>query len=369
MTATADLRLSSSAFSYAAQCLKRYQYRFVDRLVPKPKTLGLPLRRGIWVHSCLEALVRGEDWTTVLSELAQQAAEYEMDPNEILKLSKHVVDIIEGYIDYYDEDDAFNPLTPVLIEEEIELSINEYLTITVTPDLLARNKQGLWLIENKSTVEIPSSAWRGVDPQTAIQYVALIKEAAKRKDPSLAPVGIMFNYLLTRPAPMLKFKQKDLQPYATKIKATTPVAFERSLNYPGVREMIATVPEYSAMIAQKRAEIVHSDVFYQRFWHFRPKEHLLETFADVSHTVKNIRLAMQLKHFPRAFHPIMCSKFCTYGQLCMTEYMTGKEAQVLRRENFDLDDGTREGVTARERVLARLALESTAGVEGLDDWL
>ena len=67
---TLDLSLSSSAYRDASNCLKRYQYRWLDNLVPVPRDAKPALRRGIWLHRTLELHDLGEPWEAELARMA-----------------------------------------------------------------------------------------------------------------------------------------------------------------------------------------------------------------------------------------------------------------------------------------------------------
>ena len=56
-----------------------------------------------------------------------------------------------------------------------------------------------------------------------------------------------------------------------------------------------------------------------------------------------IQQAERANVWPRSFNVMTCSKFCPYGKLCMSEFVSGKVNQTMRDEYYMLDDGYREG--------------------------
>lgn len=313
--------LSSTMMSDFSTCLKRGQYRWVDKLVTKPRDLGVPLRRGIWLHRCLEVFHQGGHWEEELTRMESWAEEHGVDAAKALEISDECYDIMRGYIDYWPQ----GLWTVLQAEEPIELSFGPDAGIRATIDLRVQTKDGIFLVEHKSTSEIPPASWRSVDPQTALQYWLCLQKG-------LPVDGIIFNYLLTKKPAEPRWK-KDGTLYANSTP-TTSAAFERG--------MVAAGKEYNHDgVPQAEAQLVNDGLFYQRYTVLRPLDNVRETMQDVLDLLEDINAARKRGHYRRSFHPLTCRRFCPYASICIHEYLLGKESPTLRDELFMIDDGSR----------------------------
>lgn len=345
------LKLSTTSFSAAARCLKAYYYRYVLGLVPKPRLVRNPLRRGIWIHSCLEFHHRGWDWREILGALVEQAREWSIDEGKIATFRAEVADTMEQYVDFWSAEHEEPSFTMTKVEKELTCRIGD-LEISATLDGLAYNAWGNGIVEHKSAQEIPSSSWRAIDPQTAIQFFVAMEHGYR-------PQWVLFNYVLTV-KPSVPQVRKDGRFYDRQVQTTTR-AFEKAI--PTVRKDWKPYPvPCDQYIELMRREMVNDGRFFQRYIVLKPYPFIRETFRDVKAVRDIIRLSRQTGHWPRAWHPFTCRKFCNYAELDATEYVLGR-ASGLREELFDIDDGTREGDTARARLLAKVGL----GVFGEED--
>lgn len=307
--------LSSSAFNEATGCLKKYHYHQVERLTPKPSRLSVPIRRGTWIHAALEAWDKGQDWALLLGRMEQWALDYHADPEKIADLRVEVDRIVHAYIEYWGK--AWR-----LLESEVALTLETASghTIRATLDAIVKDQNGVWIVERKTTGEIPPANWRGVDPQTAIQMLVALKAGYK-------VTGIIFDYILTKVPPRPRVK-KNGEFYAGEFVTTSTVWDEAEAEH---RDQPGYNPDYWA---SKRRECVNDGFYFQRVPVFKNMAVLKETAADIRSTLRSIERAEADDHWPRSFHVIGCRRFCSYSQLCMNEYLTGKPSEVLRREDF-----------------------------------
>lgn len=343
-----SVRSVSTTMLNDMSCFKRYYFRHVLHLVPKPRFIGEPLRRGIWVHACLEAFhgTSYHAWQDVLSELVQMAQEDGLDPDKIQKIRGETTNIMEDYIDYYRCQSPLKLILPA--EKEYAAVVGGRVRLTATMDIpLAEWKGALWIVEHKSTGQIPPPIWRAVDPQTIHQYYILTRNG-------IQPEGILFNYLLTRPAPVPQVT-KDGRFYAKEITTTTR-AFEQ-----GADKIRAFWRDKGAaenrIIEPARLQMVNDSKFYAREPVFRPQASVIETLRDTAGKIRMLDLCEKTGFWPRNVHIMSCMRFCPYGDLDMIEYLTGKVAEGMRQELFDIDDGRREGRTAFARLAERVGEE------------
>lgn len=334
------LSLSTTGYSEASTCLKRYYYHFVEHLVPKPIDLPPRMRFGIWAHRCLQDYHSGKDPVGSLQKMVAWIVERGGDEEKAKAVALDVADLIDQYSSYWGGDPKaeWESLTE---EEEFSLTLPKAdVTLRATVDAVVKDHRGIWIVEHKTTSDIPEASWRGVDPQTAIQYLLVSRS---RRYPTVE--GITFNYLLTKiPSvpQVVGMKEKAGPRFAANSAITTSTAFEK-----GWRELYSVwkgnFGESQAYHDEWYKKLVSDGLWFQRYDVLRPTEHVLETMRDVAETVKAIRRAEETGHWRRSFHIMTCGRFCMYGELCMQEYLNGKPSQAMREGLFAHDDGKREG--------------------------
>lgn len=327
------MELSSSQYSTAAQCLKRYEYAYVDKIVPKPSRIRGSLRRGTWLHRALEIYHLGGDWQAALLELYDWVIEHGVDPNAGMGLHDECVEIMRGYISHWEKHGESWQV--VAAEPSLKTTLQGH-TLTARLDKLMRTPSGIWIVEHKSTVEIPSAQWRCIDPQTAIQWLVCYANGIKVE-------GIIFNYLLTKTPPIPRWK-KNGEPYATTADAVTTT---RAFNQGVFEQFGSDAPDFHVPgLAELRARIVHDGAYYQRYYVFRPMETILEAMKDIASTIRDLEAARQAQHYRRLSNVFYCPRFCPYSHLCAVEQVTSKRSEEIRKADFVLDDGviSREGI-------------------------
>jgi hypothetical protein len=205
----AELALSSSALRDAASCLKKYEYRWVDKIVPLPRNQSEALRKGLWLHRALELHDHGQPWLEELRRMADWAIEQGADSEKVADLFALVDNLSTEYVRYWNahtEMDGYAPWTLEATERTLSFEPSPGVKLTATVDCLKRDRHGrLWIWERKCLGEIPDSDWRGVDPQTMLQLVL-----HKTQEPVQ---GVVFDYVWTKDPPKLRVK-KDGMLYA-----------------------------------------------------------------------------------------------------------------------------------------------------------
>ena len=329
-----DISLSSSAYRDASNCLKRYEYRWLDNLVPVPRDQKPALRRGIWLHRTLELHDRDLAWEDELTRMADWAMQQGVDTTKVTDLYAEVRDITQQYITFWDNAQKMHPdqwLEPWTLDETekvVEFSPTPGVRLTATVDVLKRDRQGrLWIWERKTLAEIPDSDWRCVDPQTMLQVVLL-----RTHEPVQ---GVVFDYVCTKNPPRLRVKNDGRLYKGDDEKQTTTLrlaeaAPEIKANWrPGVDW---ESPE--AYIRWLYGRVLNDAAWFQRYPTLRDNSHLTENMRDVADTTRNIIAAHTRGHFPRAWNNLTCPLFCPYMRLCANEYQTGHRNEVMRQEYF-----------------------------------
>lgn len=313
--------LSSTIYADASQCLKKFEYRWRDKLVPAPKNVNTRMRAGIWIHKCLEEYHQGHNWVSALVDMVEWASSHGVDEEKVQEIYAEVKDIMQGYIDFYRD----KPLGTVLAAEyPVVYDFGNGAGIRATVDLIVQNAEGVWIVEHKSTSEIPPASWRSVDPQTALQFW-LCHATGQFK-----PDGIIFNYLLTKKPAEPRWK-KDGTLYAN-ATPTTSAAFNRGLQALGYERPVGHN-------LTDRAALVNDALFYRRFPVMRPEDNVRSTMQDIIATLRDVRAAEAAGWYRRSFHVLTCRRFCPYAELCVHEMSIGKESSTLRSELFQIDTG------------------------------
>jgi len=331
-----EISLSTTGFNDAARCLKRYEYRWIDRLVLKPKDVRPAMRRGTWIHRTLQLLDEGAPWRGELVNMARWAIDNEVDPEQVRSLVTEVTELVEDYVAYWDgHTDPPGPYTTEATEIELCWEPKPGIVLTSTLDCLKRDRNGrLWIWERKSTTEIPDSDWRGVDPQTMIQYLC-----ARAQGCDVA--GIMFDYVLTREARSPRVTQKGLLHRSDEDMAT------RGRYWAETERQLRAAGQGETYINEMRQRIVSDAQWFQRYPTFRPDEQARMTLNDIAAVLRSIAGAREKSYYPRSISILDCRMFCPYGKLCMHEYLLGRRSEAYREEYTTAltDDVRSEGRT------------------------
>jgi len=316
-----EIRLSTSGFNDAARCLKRYEYRWVDRLVLKPKDVRAAMRRGTWIHRALQLADEGQPWQGQILNMARWAIDNEVDPEQVETLVTETTELVTDYLAYWaGHTDPPGPYTSEATEYQVCWEPKPGIVLSSTIDCLKRDRNGrLWIWERKSTERIPDSDWRGVDPQTMLQYI-------EARANGLDVVGIMFDYIVTEPGAKLRVTQKGVlykgdEERSTRLRHWQPV--EAELRAKGAPE---------AYIRDMASRVVNDAAWFQRYPVFRPDENARETLADVAAVLRAINDARAKQRYARSISILDCRMFCPYGKLCMHEYMLGRKSEAYREE-------------------------------------
>lgn len=316
------LSLSSTAISDAATCLKKYEDHFEDRIVPRPEKISRAIRRGIWLHRCLQDHHTGKDWQKSLARLLGQALNWHLDEEAMQEIYDECRLLMISYQHYYTE-----PLgEPVADEQEYRWTFGG-VELRATVDLAVRDARGdVWIVEHKSTADIPPASWRAVDPQTALQTVLMLANGIPVK-------GVLFNYIDTTPK-VPRITSKGQFHGATGV--TTSAHFGEAAT------ALLQVNDDVDYLNEQRAALVDDAKFFQRYYAEKQPEILRETMRDIAGIADRVTRAKAAGHFPRSFNVFSC-KSCFYFNLCVTEYVSGQRSDVIRNEQYQHDDGYREG--------------------------
>lgn len=316
-----QVSLSTTGFADAARCLKKYEYRWVEGLVLKPKDVRPAMRRGIWIHRALQLADQGEVWQLELQRMAQWAVEHDAPAEETQALFDECFELVTDYLAYWaGHEEAPGPWTTEGTEVPVSWEPRPGIVLTSTIDCIKRDKQGrLWIWERKTTQDIPDSDWRTVDPQTMLQYI-------EARNSGLSIAGIVFDYVNTRPGAKLRVtKNGGLysgdEERSTRGRYWAPV--EQELRHKGAAE---------SYINEMRSRVVSDGAWFQRYYTLRPDDNARQTLHDVATILKHLASAQEKNYYARSISLLDCRMFCPYGKLCFREYQLGRTSIALREE-------------------------------------
>ncbi|MCU7521975.1 MAG: PD-(D/E)XK nuclease family protein, partial [Ignavibacteria bacterium] len=195
------LEISISKAKKWQSCQKAFAYRYNDKLRPKKKATAL--RRGTWVHSCLEQRALGNDWVKVIKDL--KAQEYDKlfleEKVELGDLPTEVFRMMRAYHQTYLKVDA--EYETVRAEQDFMIRVPGTKIVLVGKiDAIIRHRvsRKVWIVEHKTVgKDIPSEDYRMSDGQTAV-YSWVLEQIAPILGFKPGDVaGVLMDYIKTKP--------------------------------------------------------------------------------------------------------------------------------------------------------------------------
>jgi len=316
------IELSFSKAKHFMRCKKRYDYRYNQKLTKKTKSL--PLRRGSWIHECLETYYRDGDWKIGYEDYLKETWKKMFDEEKVEygDLPQEIERIIKGYIKKYNKQDSQYKV--IAVEQEFEIQIpGTNVVLTGVIDLIIQDALGIWIIDHKSVKNIPTEEFRLTDTQLSIYYwvVQKLKPYLKiDKDTKIS--GVMFNYIRTKvptKPQVLKngglSKRKDIDcDYDTYYNAI----IENGLNPEDYLDMLA---------------LVSNKKFYIRRQLPKSSAMVKEVILDLIEIGENILDLKVKQRYPRNFTRD-CSWDCEFKDLCISE-LHGHDIQFIIENEFE----------------------------------
>lgn len=328
--------ISTTAFNQAARCLKLYEYANVAHLIPRHGDLPPKIRKGIWAHKALEVHHSGGDWTDAIEDLYIWCVNHGVPEEQLGEIAESVEKLIDNYIAYWStHDDILADAEVISHEKAYTLEVPKYdAQLRATVDMIVKLRRGIYIIEHKSTTNIPDADWRASDPQTMMQLYLAQKNGIK-------PQGVIFNYLLTKEPPVPQVL-KNLTGFYANTAQTTTAAFNQA--WPKIRDnWRGDFGEMEKFHDEMVLKYVNDNLWFQRYDAWRPEGHLKQTLKDLLMILRNLQACREAGHYPRSFHVFLCPQFCSYSGLCLAEYQEGRVLTERRETGFILDTGEREG--------------------------
>jgi hypothetical protein len=325
--------ITHSAIKTFRRCPRQYWYKYIQRL--KPRTVGTPLKRGVWLHELLEAHHKGESWKLKhielckkYDELLDEEKDYYGDlPNECYALMR-------AYVYYYANDPWETRETEFTLETELPMK-SALVIYRGRIDILFDDIFGTWIGDHKSHRSLPDLTFRLLDAQSALYVWAAISMGINVQ-------GFKWNYLVTS-APSKPQAVKDGSRLYKRLGATDYHTYGAA-----VKQMLASgelkvvTPEIKQMLAYLKAQQYvpgepQTSQFFRREPLDRDDDMLNQVIGEAVHTVARIR--KYPFHNPQMIERVIdrgCS-WCSYRDLCTTELLGG-DANRVRRNMFKEGD-------------------------------
>lgn len=194
------MKITNSMVKAYNRCHRQYWYKFVKKIVPKQN--ALPLKRGSWLHSLLEAKYETGDWHKEQAKLAKEFnGMFEEEREYYGDLPSICEHIMESYDYRWREEDATFDVIETEFEFEVEAPHGHI--IGGQADAIVEDQWGMWLMEHKSHKSLPDADYRFLDMQTA-RYVWALQKLG------YPLTGVLWNYIVTVEPKRPKLTQKGV---------------------------------------------------------------------------------------------------------------------------------------------------------------
>lgn len=272
------LKLSYSVLNAYKKCPRSFMYRYLNEAVPlplyTPVAVASPLEFGHLVHRFMELWLTGDrDVNDVKKQIVEESKETSVYACEGKRGLRHLMSVIDNFIEYVDGDPFKLWKKPLALEPELNWHFATIDGVEVTwsshfDGIVEMHNGDLMVLEHKTTSSVIETDFeKRTRPNAQVNsYIYALKNHG---DPKFRDVkGVLFNALSS---------------YYVKTKARTK------------RTYVAQLP------------IIVEDWEIQEWYE--------ETYKKIEELIRDIRLNQFNKNAPDA-----CTVFgrpCTYRELCM----------------------------------------------------
>ena len=303
------MRITNSQAKSYQRCHRQYDYKYGQLLTPL--SVGLPLKRGSWLHELLEADLRGKDWRERNEELETEFNRlFEEERERYGNLPLICENIMESYVYHWREERASWKI--LAVEEKFEIELPDGHTLVFKVDGIIEDDYGQWLLEHKSHKTIPNDNYRFIDIQSARYVWGLMKLGWDIQ-------GVIWDYIRTKEPSKPKLLQDgtrlsrakldtDLFTYVSALK-------EYGLDPRDYRDVILRLKEHNNFFRRERVP--------------KPPRVINTLVEELVHVADEIE---------GGYHPDRsiergCAFSCDYLEVCMTE-LYGGDAEQIRKLKY-----------------------------------
>ena len=161
------LHISQSTSKTWRRCKRQYYYKVIEGL--ETRMPALPLKRGSWMHECLQWHYMGRGWEKAHARLTKQFNNLLLEEREFYgDLPAEVKRMMEAYLYRYREEEEDWEI--LYVEETFVIEHGDGHEFSFKPDLIVRdkalNQTIVW--DHKTTKSIPSAEYRMTDLQSGL---------------------------------------------------------------------------------------------------------------------------------------------------------------------------------------------------------
>lgn len=305
--------LSNSMAKAWQRCHKQYGYKYIQLITPR--TSGLPLYRGNWLHELLEAYYNTGKWKWRHKELTKEYNKL-FDEEKMMygDLPTICGAIMVGYLrKWRAEEENWNI---VGTEMQFDVPLPHGHTFRLKLDALVEDEWGLWLMEHKSHKKIPDSNYRFMDIQTARYYWAI-------EQVGYEPIGVLWNYIRTKvpTVPKLAYAGTKRERMSTAKIDTDAITYLKA-----VKDFGLDPRDYRDVILALK----NNESFFVRERVPKPKEVSRRLVKDLVIIADEIEEAQDrgtdlIRTIDRS-----CAYMCSFTQPCLAELYGGDAKQILK---------------------------------------
>jgi hypothetical protein len=325
-------------------CPREAYYKYYLRL--SPKVASIPLTRGKWIHSVLEAHYLGNDWREVHAALTHKFSLLMDEEKEKLgDLPREIEILLASYFWHYSAPEFYGTEWTVHeVERLIEARMPNGHLFRGKVDMIVENEFGLWIVDHKTHGRLPNWEYRMLDEQST-----LYTWAAREND---IPVqGFIWNYITTKPFPKYEVLKNGSSFYAKSLGAdSTYVALTRSIKRAQAEygdQFLAKREDKAKVIARlselkndrwKGPDVLPTSPYFRR--------DILEKDDElIERTLKSVMRTSDTMHSYDFTDPDCVERdvkscegfFCNFRDLSMSDLVMG-ESTLLQKRNYKNSD-------------------------------
>lgn len=325
--------ITHSAIKTFRRCPRQFYYKYILRL--KPRTVGTPLKRGIWMHELLEEHHKGGDWKMKHVELCQKYDELLDEEKDYYgNLPEDCYALMRAYVYYYAQDVWQVHETEFTLETELPMK-SALVVYRGRVDALITDMFGLWIEDHKTHRSLPDLTFRLLDAQSGLYIWAAVQMGMEIQ-------GFIWNYLVTTGPSKPRVVKAGDRLYK-KLGPTDYHTFGREIKrLLRTGELTAVTPEIKQMLARLKAQQYipgepQTSQFFRRDRLEKDDSMLDQVVSETIHTVARIRKYPFNR--PELIERTIdrgCS-YCAYRDLC-TIQLLGGDTRYLLKNNFKEGD-------------------------------
>ncbi len=321
-----DLVITNSLIKQFKSCQNATKYKYVDLLTPKVHR-SKPLKRGVWFHELLEAKYKDESVMEAHKRNVAKFSRLSSEEQEILgDLPTEMTDLYRAYQWHYRGDKSW---TVCEVELKLEAELPNGLQGQGKADGLIEDEYGLWLVDHKTHLKLPSEDYRLLDPQ-APYYIWMARQC------NIPVRGFIWNYVVPEAPKPLKFK-KDGGLYKVQ-----PAVMDFPTAIAGLTDDQLGNPEVQAVLDKLESVRYNEDTpqaspMFQRHRLEPSDETINRGIEDITDTSGRYIKWLAYQRLASAGQPERTvsrnCEWCDFKSLCISD-LTGGNSEGVRHREF-----------------------------------